>query len=95
VAGDYDGVWTRFSDVIGLRRLGLIHMNDSRYPFASRRDRHEHIGEGSLGDLPFRRIMTDESLAAVPKIIETPKDDDPVAADRRNLARLRAFRTSP
>ena len=95
LVGDYDGVWARFSDVIGIDRLGLIHLNDSRYPFASRRDRHEHIGEGSLGDAPFRRLMTDDRLATIPKILETPKDDDPVATDRRNLARLRAFREGP
>jgi deoxyribonuclease-4 len=95
LVGDYDGVWARFSDVIGIERLGLIHLNDSRHPFASRKDRHEHIGEGSLGDAPFRRLMTDEHLASVPKILETPKDDDAVAADRKNLARLRAFREAP
>jgi deoxyribonuclease-4 len=95
LVGDYDGVWARFSDVIGLERLGLIHLNDSQHSFASRRDRHEHIGEGSLGDAPFRRLMTDERLRTVPKILETPKDDDPVATDRRNLARLRAFREAP
>ena len=93
--GDYDGVIARFADVIGLERLRLFHLNDSATPFASRRDRHAGIGEGSLGDEPFRRIMNDERLAAVPKVIETPKEgDDPrdlVTLDRRNLAKLRAF----
>jgi deoxyribonuclease IV len=93
--GDYDGVIARFADVIGLERLRLFHLNDSATPFASRRDRHAAIGEGSLGDEPFRRIMSDERLAAIPKVIETPKEcDDPkdiVTMDRRNLAKLRSF----
>jgi deoxyribonuclease-4 len=93
---DYDGVIARFADVIGLDRLRLFHLNDSMTPFASKRDRHAAIGEGSLGDEPFRRIMTDERLAHVPKVIETPKElpEDPkdqVTLDRRNLDKLRAF----
>jgi deoxyribonuclease IV len=89
---DYDGVWARFEEVLGLERLGLFHMNDSKHPFASRKDRHEHIGEGTLGEEPFRRIMTDERFLDIPKILETPKGDDMVTLDRRNLARLRTFR---
>jgi deoxyribonuclease-4 len=94
--GDYDGVVARFADVVGLDRLRLFHLNDSATPFASRRDRHAGIGEGSLGDEPFRRLMNDPRFAAVPRVLETPKEhpDDPkdlVTLDRRNLAKLRAF----
>ena len=88
---DYDGVWRRFADTIGLDRLGLMHLNDSKTPLGSRRDRHELIGEGALGEEPFRRIMTDERLAGVPKVIETPKLDDAEATDRRMLDRLRGY----
>ena len=88
---DYDGVMARFGDTIGLERLRLLHLNDSQTPFGSKKDRHAGIGEGSLGDEPFRRIMTDERLAALPKVLETPKGDDGVAADLANLARLRGF----
>jgi deoxyribonuclease-4 len=91
LVGDYDGVMQRLDDVVGLDRLRLFHLNDSQKPFDSRKDRHAEIGEGSLGDEPFRRIMTDERFAAIPKVLETPKGDDPVEADRRNLARLRSF----
>ncbi|HEY0995456.1 MAG TPA: deoxyribonuclease IV [Gemmatimonadaceae bacterium] len=90
---DYDGVWAAFEDTIGLGRLRVLHLNDSKTPFASRRDRHELIAEGSLGELPFRRIMTDPRFAAVPKIIETPKLDDAEATDRRMLERLRGYLT--
>ncbi len=91
LVGDYDGVMRHFADVVGLERLRLFHLNDSQVPFASRKDRHAEIGEGSLGDEPFRRIMTDERFAAVPRVLETPKGDDPATADRRNLARLLSF----
>ena len=89
---DYDGVWTRFDEVIGLDRLGLIHVNDSKHPFDSRKDRHETIGKGTLGLEPFRRLMLDERLTQVPKILETPKGDDGPAADIANLELLRSFR---
>jgi deoxyribonuclease-4 len=91
LVGDYDGVLQRFDDVVGLDRLRVLHLNDSKTPFASRKDRHELIAEGSLGDLPFRRIMTDPRLAAVPKVIETPKLDDAETTDRRMLERLRSY----
>jgi len=89
---DYGGVWAHFDDVLGLDRLRLFHLNDSKNPFDSRKDRHEHIGQGSLGEAPFRRIMTDERFSDVPKLLETPKEDDPVANDLRNLGLLRSFR---
>lgn len=92
LVGDYDGVWTAFDRILGLDRLELIHMNDSKHPFDSRKDRHEEIGEGTLGEEPFRRIMNDDRLMRVPKVLETPKGDDPVAGDLRNLGRLRSFR---
>ena len=91
LVADFDGVWTRFGDVIGMERLRVLHLNDSKTPFASRRDRHELIAEGSLGEAPFRRLMTDPRFAAVPKIIETPKLDDAEATDRRMLERLRGY----
>jgi deoxyribonuclease-4 len=88
---DYDGVLRRFEDTLGLERLRVMHLNDSKTPFGSRRDRHELIAEGSLGELPFRRIMNDERLRAVPKVIETPKLDDATATDTRMLDRLRSY----
>lgn len=89
--GDYDGVMDRLADVIGLDRVRLFHLNDSATPFASRRDRHAGIGEGSLGEEPFRRLMNDTRFAHVPKVLETPKGDDMVTLDRANLARLRGY----
>jgi deoxyribonuclease IV len=91
---DYDDVMTRFDGIMGVERIRMFHLNDSMGELGSRRDRHAHIGAGALGDEPFRRLMLDGRFAAVPKILETPKDHDPVQADRANLARLRGFRTT-
>ena len=88
---DYDGVWQRWEETIGLALLGCLHLNDSKTPFASRRDRHELIGEGSLGPQPFRRIMRDPRFVDVMKILETPKGDDEFTQDRRMIRRLRAY----
>jgi deoxyribonuclease IV len=88
----YDDVMNRFDDVIGTGRIRIFHLNDSVGDRASRRDRHAGIGEGTLGDEPFRRLLLDDRFATVPKLLETPKGDDHTAADRRNLARLRSYR---
>ena len=92
LVGDYEGVWEAYDRFLPWDGLGLLHLNDSKHPLGSRKDRHETLGEGTLGPEPFRRIMQDKRLRAVPKILETPKGDDPVAADLANLAFLRAFR---
>jgi deoxyribonuclease-4 len=93
LARAYDDVIARFDDTVGLERLGAMHLNDSKVPLGSRRDRHELIGEGTIGARAFRRIMTDDRLANVPKLIETPKLDDAATTDRRMLDRLRAYAT--
>lgn len=87
----WDTVWSAWERIIGLAHLRCFHLNDSKTPFASRRDRHELIAEGSLGAEPFRRVMRDPRFADRVKVIETPKGDDPVRADRRMLRRLRAY----
>lgn len=89
---DYDGVWNDFDGTLGLERLGLLHLNDSKHPLGAGRDRHEGIGQGTLGLEPFRKIVTDERLREVPKVLETPKGDDPVATDLKNLGILRRMR---
>jgi len=89
---EYDEVFRRFDDVLGLGRLKLFHLNDSQAGCGSRRDRHADIGRGALGPEPFRRLLADPRFEAVPKVIETPKGQDALASDRRNLARLRRYR---
>lgn len=87
----YDDVWQRFDDLLGLDRLKVMHLNDSKTPFNSKRDRHELIGEGSIGEKGFRNVMNDERLARIPKVIETPKGTDPTATDAKMLERLRSY----
>jgi deoxyribonuclease-4 len=91
IVNDYDGVWSRFDDVIGRSRLRLMHLNDSKVPLGSRKDRHELIGEGAIAEGAFRSIMNDPRLARVGKVIETPKLDDAETTDRRMLERLRGY----
>lgn len=88
---DCAGVMEEFDRVLGLERLGLLHLNDSRHPLGSRKDRHADIGEGELGDAAFKALMGDPRLRAVPRVIETPKGEDAAARDRRNLDRLRSL----
>jgi deoxyribonuclease-4 len=76
---------------LGLSRVKAIHLNDSRQGLGSRVDRHEHIGRGRLGLTAFRLILNDPRLRRVPMILETPKEPDPVVADRANLGVLRGL----
>jgi deoxyribonuclease-4 len=92
---DFDGVWRHWERTLGLEHLRCIHLNDSKTPFASRRDRHELIAEGSLGAEPFRRIMLDPRFAGIPKLLETPKGEDGFTQDRRMMRRLRAYARGP
>ncbi|HEY8062411.1 MAG TPA: deoxyribonuclease IV [Gemmatimonadales bacterium] len=91
LVGDFDEVWSSWDRIIGIGLLGCIHLNDSKTPFGSRRDRHELVGAGSIGLEPFRRLMGDPRFAGIPKILETPKGDDEVSNDRRMLALLRGL----
>ena len=91
IVRDYDEIWVRWGTEVGFEHLHCLHLNDSKTPFGSRRDRHELIAEGSLGAQPFRRIMRDPRFAGIIKVIETPKGDDEVTQDRRMLRRLRAY----
>ena len=87
-----------FDRLIGLKRLAVIHMNDSKRERGSRVDRHEAIGRGKIGRVAFRLIMNDPRLARIPMILQTPKEgpDGKVspALDRRNIATLRRFRSA-
>jgi deoxyribonuclease-4 len=91
LVGNYDEVWNKWNQILGMDQLRCLHLNDSKTPFASCRDRHELIAEGTLGPGPFRRIMTDPRLSHVIKILETPKGDDEVTTDRKMLRRLRRY----
>lgn len=76
LADAYEETWSAFDRLIGLDRLVAIHLNDSKKPFASRVDRHEHIGRGHVGREAFQRLMNDARLAGIPMYLETPKGTD-------------------
>jgi deoxyribonuclease-4 len=93
----YAETFREFDRVVGLDRIKVFHLNDSKKPCGSRVDRHEHIGKGCLGLEPFRRLLNDARFHALPMLLETPKletlaskrrsDVDPW--DARNLRTLR------
>ncbi len=79
---------TRLDAACGLDRLGMLHLNDSKTPIGSSRDRHENIGDGEIGLEGFRAIMTSPVLADLPGILEVPGFDGE-GPDALNVQRLR------
>ncbi|MEM5015693.1 deoxyribonuclease IV [Metabacillus indicus] len=69
---DFDGVLKEFDSIIGLDRLKVLHINDSKNPAGARKDRHENIGFGHIGFEALNRIVHHPDLSDVPKILETP-----------------------
>ena len=88
IVGDLDGVLAEFDRVIGLDRLKALHLNDSKNPFASHKDRHACIGQGSLGLETFRSIIRHPQLADKPMILETPNELPGYAAEIRLLREM-------
>ncbi len=74
IVNDLDGVLAEFDRVIGLDKLCALHLNDSKNPFSSHKDRHECIGKGSLGLETFRNIVNHPKLKGKPMILETPNE---------------------
>lgn len=74
IVNDLDGVLAEFDRVIGMDRLKALHVNDSKNPFASHKDRHECLGQGSLGLETFRAIVNHPVLKDKPMILETPNE---------------------
>lgn len=70
----FDNVFKEFDNVIGLKHINAIHLNDSKGDLASRLDRHEHIGQGKIGQLAFKLMM--HKFAHTPKVIETDEENN-------------------
>jgi deoxyribonuclease IV len=93
--GGVDSTLAMFDRVVGLDRLRVVHLNDSRTPVGSRVDRHTHIGDGAIGLEGFRALVNDARLGGLPMLIETPKAISGGTAvlddgwDQRNLSTLR------
>lgn len=88
IVNDLDGVLTQFDKIVGLERLQAIHINDSKNPFMSHKDRHEKIGEGSIGTEAFERIINHPALRDLPFFLETPNDLEGYAAEIKLLKSL-------
>lgn len=78
-------VLDEFDCLVGLDRLRCIHTNDSKFPLGSRKDRHEHLGQGEIGEAGLRALLNDPRLADVPFVVETPEGETEHEA---NVARL-------
>jgi deoxyribonuclease-4 len=89
-ARSYRAMLREFDREIGLDHLRAFHLNDSKHPLGSRKDRHEHIGRGEVGLEAFRLLLTDRRFRGRPMVLETPKGED-LREDRENLAILRAM----
>ncbi len=74
IVNDLDGVLDEFDRIIGLSRLAAIHLNDTKNPFASHKDRHEKIGGGKIGMEGFRAIINHPKLRSLPFYLETPNE---------------------
>ena len=88
IVNNLDGVLEEFDRVIGLDRLYALHLNDSKNPFASHKDRHECLGQGSLGLETFRRIVNHPALKDKPMILETPNE---LPGYQKEIALLRSL----
>ena len=78
-----------FDRTIGLKRLHLLHLNDSKTPLGSRKDRHWHIGEGYIGKEGFRELINHPSIKTLPGIMETPRKD--TVEDLKNMRVIRSL----
>ncbi len=85
IKDNLEGVLEEFDRVIGLDRLKAIHLNDSKNPLGSHKDRHEKIGEGCIGLEAFERIVTHPVIKAVPCFLETPNELDGYAKEIKLL----------
>ena len=88
IVNDLEGVWQEFARVIGLDKLTALHLNDSKNPFGSHKDRHELLGEGYLGEQTFQNIVNHPVLKKLPMILETPND---LPGYAREIALLRSL----
>jgi len=84
----YRRTFSELDRTVGISRLLAFHLNDSKHPLGSRKDRHEHIGRGEVGLEAFRLILNDRRFRALPMVLETPKGAD-LAEDRENMTVLR------
>jgi deoxyribonuclease-4 len=89
----YEAMVEEIETHVGIDNVGAFHLNDSKRPLGSRVDRHQHIGDGEIGLEAFRMLLNDSRFDGIPKLIETPKNEDH-SWDIRNLRTLRSLLSS-
>ncbi len=91
IVNDLEGVLEEFDRIVGLDRLKAIHLNDSKMPFASNKDRHERIGEGTIGEEALIKLVNHPKLKHLPFLLETPNEATGYAAE---IERMKTSRQS-
>jgi deoxyribonuclease IV len=86
----YRSTMNQLDQVIGLDKVKAFHINDSKNPLGSRVDRHEHIGQGHLGEQAFRMILKDERFEGIPMVLETPGGEENFIRNLQLLKKLRS-----
>lgn len=89
IVNDLDGVLKRFDQIVGLENLKAVHLNDDKNPLGSHKDRHEKIGEGTIGTEAFARIINHPALRELPFFLETPNE---LPGYKKEIALLRSLR---
>ncbi|MEW6535401.1 MAG: deoxyribonuclease IV [Candidatus Auribacterota bacterium] len=88
----YHATMAQFDAVIGIDRIKAVHLNDTKFGLGSKRDRHEHVGQGELGLEPFRFLLNDPRFSEIPLVLETPKESSTdLEEDKKNLEVLRGL----
>jgi len=88
----YEAFWESFDSLLGISRLRALHLNDSKKPLGSRVDRHDHIGEGEIGEATFAFLLSDPRFQGLPAVIETPELQ---TMAKVNIERLKSLRQVP
>lgn len=89
IASDLDKVLDDFEDIVGLDKLKAVHLNDSKNPFSSHKDRHEKLGQGFLGLKTLENVINHPTLKDLPFYLETPNELDGYAAEIELLKKQR------
>ncbi|MFT5301305.1 MAG: deoxyribonuclease-4 [Mariniblastus sp.] len=89
---EYQQTIAHFDDTVGIHLIKAFHLNDSKMPFGSRKDRHDNIGDGEMGIEPFRHLLNDDRFREIPMYLETPKEDHPKTGEAGDIHNLRVLR---
>ena len=90
----YDAFWGAAQRLLGLDAVRAFHLNDCKRELGSRVDRHQHVGQGTLGSAPFARLVNDARFAGLPGVVETPALPDGSSSFAHNINTLKSFPTN-